>query len=389
MKQWSLPLKILLFGSSLLAFGSCKSPQNQSMVEVFDSNQHSFGLIEGCQSSNPRLRINIKHHELEFSVQISRSDDVESSNSWVADDGQSLYSFKSNADQGFNCYDTAATRAFLESLRPVLANIIHGCHELSESFQCRHSAVKNLASMQVELEQLRGEIVKKARRLPYLVARRFGILGQLIRTEDEKTRCHLVTNSDLDELPLSLQKHHRQFCANSNTDFLISAAIAELRYMSRIIAEKTHWGYITLRLPDFGAKDLQLTLENKPSAGDQEASKPLLSSKSLPSEQANCFYPLHSEDQIKQLASIAYLDFAEGCSLKSKEDPYILSKNQFERVMSLIASETQFTVTNGRTKMIRLPQGNYSYAIQANGEALSEGKLNWEGRQPRIQINQF
>ena len=50
-------------------------------------------------------------------------------------------------------------------------------------------------------------------------------------------------------------------------------------------------------------------------------------------------------------------------ALSDKSDMYIRES---------IASETEFPITNGRSKIIRLPKGDYRYAIRQNSGPFSE-----------------
>ena len=91
----------------------------------------------------------------------------------------------------------------------------------------------------------------------------------------------------------------------------------------------------------------------------------------------------------KDSKCISNLTKPELQKLSDKSDIYIRES---------IASETEFPITNGRSKIIRLPKGDYRYAIRQNSGPFSEefylpkkkitasGSIKWTKRRPHVVI---
>src|SRR5690606_35733312 len=71
-------------------------------------------------------------------------------------------------------------------------------------------------------------------------------------------------------------------------------------------------------------------------------------------------------------------------------------------VLASITSETEFVITNGRSKLLRLPEGEYRYVVEPYVAPLGEnvihdsepqlesrGSLTWAGSYPKPVINDW
>jgi hypothetical protein len=282
---------------------------------------------------------------------------------------------------------------------------------------------------QRQLMGVQSTMIRRWSRQPYLLSRRLAIAFQLSQilqkprlTDELKSFCQIIATSLPEELPLALrpQRVRNVLCDEDSKNreqaalFALAGAVEEIEFL-RIISEKTsRLGYLKVSVPraDIPSKNIWVSI--KPDVdvakhiGEQAAnlwSKNETTNTDDDSQENEdltmlpkaCWHPAFSE-------SSAILQLARHLNL-SGDDPEVICADspasqdhaiyQPERYFSdSITSETEFIVSNGRAKMLRLPKGQYVYSLQSlpldpqnwddvsAGEPQSQGTISWTKRRP-------
>ena len=115
-----------------------------------------------------------------------------------------------------------------------------------------------------------------------------------------------------------------------------------------------------------------------------------------------CWHPLYSghAEEMAQANKLGLIPKAQTTCTSTLSIEYLnrLDKKTENYIRESIASETEFPITNGRTKIIRLPKGAYRYAIKQNSGPFSEefslpenkiaasGSIKWVKKRPHVVI---
>ena len=250
--------------------------------------------------------------------------------------------------------------------------------------------------------KLHRDLVKKFRRHPYLLARRISItykLASALSSSNKLTRiqntCRIIKSSLREELPIVLSNPHWQkaTCGSLDREGIISSAqfglkfsIDEVSKSLKLLGKQSFRGTLSLRFPkkDIPNRDLWVSLSPKQLNGFTQSG--LIESQ--------CWHPLmHDHESYLKTASLGFLEDSKGCTpAASPQD----KKRITEFLFSSISSESQFVISNGRGKILRLPEGEYEYSILNNqnrtgksSDQHSEGMITWSRKQPNPQLKQW
>ncbi len=301
--------------------------------------------------------------------------------------------------------------AFSENLKKLVKEITSDCESIepiNNGFQCK-LPLSNLASAKSALLDIQANMIRRWGRQPYLLTRRVAIAKNLADTlasaqvaHKLQVFCKIIENSLPTELPLVMtsKKWQTSTCQASDIDqaalsanFGLAKAVAELKFMSHLFEQTSALGTLSLHRIDFKAppEDLLISLIPTP---DVISSLVDTTDKVWSQDTSLCWHPLFSED-----ASMFRLAKQMSLSMKSSavtcEQPHGPSDGTDPYFTDSITTETEFVVTNGKSKTLRLPRGTYTYAIRplpenpemwddaAQSIPKAEGTISWEPKKSR------
>jgi hypothetical protein len=171
----------------------------------------------------------------------------------------------------------------------------------------------------------------------------------------------------------------------------LEKVVLELTFMSQLFEDTSIMGHLSLHRKDIqhAPEDVLVTLTPHPDVATSLTD----SAKSLWSDDARlCWHPIYAESPrimrlARQMALTAkYPDMT--CEQKQEQNPDTYFAES-------ITTETEFVVTNGHAKILRLPRGTYSYSVRplpenpemwedaAQNEPKLSGDIAWEQKRPR------
>ena len=270
-------------------------------------------------------------------------------------------------------------------------------------------------------------MIRRWSRQPYLLARRLAVgvdLAQALEAKDVEHRldvfCRMVQVSLPIELPATLASRRWQaaVCAPGPlphraeaAGFGLAKSVAEIDFMRQLFERTSRLGFLALHIPSSQAPSREVLISLTPEADvadnlARETARLWLSDDD-PGQGGDmpraCWHPVFAEDAsllklARQLAMageagrVVCADTSAGQELSKRFAP--------ERYFAeSITSETQFVLTNGRAKTLRLPTGRYSYTIRPLPDDPEEwddasqvkpratGQIIWDAKRPRPVIN--
>jgi hypothetical protein len=245
------------------------------------------------------------------------------------------------------------------------------------------------------LQSIHTTMVTKWNRQPYLFTRRLAFattLAQALESSESKVEleklCKVLHYSLPQEMPAVFNSKiwHKHVCNKDSTlqehaaKFGLQKAYAELEFLQTLLERTSTLGTLTVRIPRRYLSSNVLWVSLKPSqeVTDRLAEESLkiwavrdeenVANVAGESKPNACWHPLFSDSasliQLAQYLGLAgnaknavCLSFANNTQDKPTTVPS-------KYIADSIASETEFVISNGHSKVLRLPQGLYSYTIQ-------------------------
>ncbi len=313
---------------------------------------------------------------------------------------------------------------FRKDLQDFIATVSPDCQlslDEESSWQC---SLPSLSSDQAikELAQLKANMIKKWSRQPYILTRRMTVTKQFAYAlaEEEADQsidrlCKIFDRSLDVELPVvfTSQTWRHKVCAGENIDKrLITAKVGlkkslqELQFLYTIAEKSSRVGVLQVKIPRDQAPSKDLWVSLTPSkdapAGMKEAIEDLTIELAggQKDKKASCWHPLFDglQTNLKIARQLGLTQFSnhQGCS-PSKESDEQEKNHALTYMVDGITGETEFIVSNGRSKILRLPAGQYHYTIRdvpksletwvtepANAE--TSGEIKWATRRPNALI---
>lgn len=305
----------------------------------------------------------------------------------------------------------------LQPITSVLDKVAPDCNfEIKDrALFCSQKTISKRTALR-EVKKLKKKLLRKWSRHPYLLARKLSIGFQIAKAvqgkSDEQLNrvCSVIRSSLKAELPfaISMDRWKNTACNEAlDTDRRRSVVLAGLKdvikeqeFLLESFHKNSRKGLISVRIPrsQNPAKDYWVSLEPTELNVDKDEKQLHESLETI----VGCWHPLYSSNpkhllQAKRLhisstknsKCVSNLTHLELQKLSDKSDIYIRES---------IASETEFAITNGRSKIIRLPKGDYRYAIRQNSGPFSEefylpkkkitasGSIKWTKRRPHVVI---
>jgi hypothetical protein len=290
---------------------------------------------------------------------------------------------------------------------------------------------RNLASIQKRM-------LRKWSRQPYLFTRKLSVTRKLAGILNNKNKqetklknfCNLINNSLQKELPLALGNQlWSQFVCSPNVKQSRKRVLAlahsglndaahELKLLNRTVERTSRLGVLQIKIPKSSAPSRNLWVSLKPTFSHsippekkprtkrkkgkkQEADLTVSSNKKL---NVGCWHPIYSSNT--SLWNLAFaLDLLSPedrsrCTISPKTGDKESYPSPEQWIAESITGESEFIVTNGNSKILRLPAGLYHYKIHglpenaAEWEPLptdnqSQGTLEWTSRRPSKVIRKW
>ncbi|MEZ4741203.1 MAG: hypothetical protein R3B45_01950 [Bdellovibrionota bacterium] len=287
----------------------------------------------------------------------------------------------------------------------------------TDTWQCQLPQANN--STKPQLDEIQKKMIQKWSRHPYLFTRKLTVsrklskmLSNRITAPEAKKFCKILKNSLIGELPISFanQKWQKAICSDmgqhlsEQTRHLISIAlhdaVSELHFLNDLVEDNSRLGIVQLKLPPETAPSrnlwISLTPENViPEQVDSSSTK--TEAGLAVNKYFSCWHPLYSQSSsLMKLAATAKIlqdgeaKLCQQSNPSEENKPYPPAEKW---VIDSITGDTEFIVTNGNAKILRLPTGTYSYTIHAlpknatqwqpsEADETSSGKIDWTARRP-------
>ncbi|SMF79247.1 hypothetical protein [Pseudobacteriovorax antillogorgiicola] len=411
---------------------SCEMISSQPFQEVptrtlvyFDANESSFVMVDPdqCPKSIDQMFFDFRspygHHrgKISFPKEGGNTTTIEIDGKKLWGQQPPLFSSEetqqicNEAQQGKASVKLEA-KALQERFVNLLREAAPFCH-----FEYRDTGLTcllpSLSAVQgkEKIKELEKDLFRFRQRHPYVLARRVALTRKLHRAlanpkpERLQELCSIVSLSKKLELPVSMTPAHWQkaLCAQEMPTEQINQALAasfydsyhELHSLLKAF-KNTRTGVLTLRLPQdqIPGKDFWVILE--PQTIQTESP-----------ELSTCFWhPLYQDD----LSLILFNNLTGRetspqleCQLHSGLSKEDLAQQLNDHISFSVCSETEFAISNGRGKVLALPQGTYRYKLRQHSglfsselslapedaTTLSEGSIQWSRRRPYPVIRSF
>jgi hypothetical protein len=302
-----------------------------------------------------------------------------------------------------------------------LKNIAPDCSfELSKDggFTCNIQTIEPILAIK-ELNDIKSTMIRHWSRQPYLLMRRLAVTSILAQALDAELAgdelnafCAVLSFSENIELPLTFDNlNWRQVVCNKDNPQRLAAAqigltkaLSEIEFMRQLFERTSKLGVLTVNVPRDKAptRDLWVSLQPK-----EDVSLSLVSgasSRDKDDAEANsawkaCWHPIYGDDE-NNLNIARHIDLigeAAQVSCDETSSNVTLGKHSSpaKYLAESITSETEFVITNGKSKILRLPAGTYVYLIRGHSdnfgwdpipEGSTEGEVSWANRHPSASI---
>jgi len=324
-----------------------------------------------------------------------------------------------------NGRDGVHTATLAPTIREWLNGIAPDCHFAAadaHGWNCELPSI-DATLAERELTEIRRSTISRWTHKPYVLMRRLAIthaLAQALKSDDKSKGldriCRVIASSLPVELPATLTSIRWQaaVCHEGGIDRIAAAQVGlskglqEIEHLRQLFEKTSRLGLVTIRMPrdKVPSKDLWVSL--RPAKGVTDSlvreTHDLAAAEGFAKA---CWHPIYAEDpNLMNLSNELELS-GEGhgvscLSTPSTQPPLRKFFTNPERyIAESITSETEFVVTNGHTKVLRLPLGFYSYTIHGLPENPADweesevidhqttGEIEWTKNRPNLVIQQW
>lgn len=304
------------------------------------------------------------------------------------------------------------TQSQLVQLREWMLMVSPDCRILEATaggFACQ-LPVMSATKAKDELTDIQTTMIRRWSRQPYLLARRLAIgisLAQALEAPKPEhaldTLCKIMKSSLPVELPaaLSSKRWQNAACQKDNPNRVrvagvgLAKTVNETFFMKQLFEATSRLGFLSVRVPmeNLPNKEVLVTLAPESDVADNLTKETARLSRGA----SACWHPAFAESPellklarqlslVGEAARVACADLPQSEQAKGATERYIAES---------ITSETEFVITNGRAKTLRLPTGSYKYTLRNLPEnpdewddasqvtAKSEGQIVWDAKRPR------
>ena len=365
------------------------------------------------------IHVDVEGHQLSFTSKASFAHSLRSKAcvSTQSPDNQTL---AMSVDQNFISH----LKSWIQAVSPDCMSI----ETLNQGFECTLRPLEPQKALDL-LSQTQKTMIQKWNRQPYLFARRVAIgisLAQALSdpSSDEKlnTFCRIISVAPQGELPITLssQRWKEGVCNTERINrfelglFGLSRTVQELNFLTKLFDSTSRLGVLAIKIPvnDMPEKQILLNLTPEIDVADTiavEASRIISEAQNIEDRENRqiCWHPVYGES-ITMLKTALGLGLIEGegrslckTSTLQYQDEQLPLSTADRYIAESITSESEFIVSNGQVKTLRLPAGRYTYSLRAlppNHEgwddasqqvAASGGLILWDQRKPRAIINKW
>ena len=286
---------------------------------------------------------------------------------------------------------------------------------------CRE--IHSLTEIHKKINRLDQKALRKWKRHPYLFSRRLNLTRNLIHLAQAKdikkelhSFCKILHISDSWELTVAMRSKNWQekICQVPHSKNILSQLLLAINYSYKeiltsyqLITRTTRTGLISLRIPRKKLKDSRIKLTLLPASDVSENIKKELidivfQGKKSTSASLACwndyFHKKHKLLHVANLIQILPAKTRHNCFYREKEND---SKEALAYFTDTIMGETQFVISNGYKKVLKLPKGHYKYSIEEStrkivtskkqGKKLNtlESSFAWTRKKPRAIIRKL
>lgn len=305
----------------------------------------------------------------------------------------------------------------LTATQEVLQNLAPGCNFAKPTTDGMWECKLKPADPQQTLTQIREvkrDMVMRWSRHPYLLTRRVAMTSSLANALSKENPeqylnkfCRLLSFSLPEELPLALrtQVWQKSVCKEPVTDRMdiakvgLADAYAEIKHLKHELESSSRLGTLAVRIPfsESPSKDFWMTLSPLQTDSMDAATAERLQAGSI------CWHPLYAEHPSFNATAAQLGIVAKEKSSKCQQSAAHVAtddKIPTNYVLSSITSESEFPITNGQAKLLRLPEGQYEYILKEHLEEdpwgengtpvkVSQGVVDWRSQRPRPVINRW
>jgi hypothetical protein len=291
---------------------------------------------------------------------------------------------------------------FLEHLAPLCR-----FHWQDGEFRCKLQ-VSDPATAAQDLYQMQRKVVSRWSRQPYVFTRRLSIslnLARILKSgnfdEHKVNFCRILVHSLPEELPFVMrgERWQKAACESTGDDardvaaWGLTQAHKELEVLKEQVETKSKLGYLTVSIPrnTVETRDFWVTLTPGQNTGleDEDAQQ----------DASFCWNPFFHENQdVLYISRQIHLSPHNASCRNQALEGYAPAPNIATYIIDSVTSETEFAITNGRSKLLRLPMGEYNYEIRPYSQAIESweppapqdirhGSISWDTRRPRAKID--
>ncbi|MBP9707036.1 MAG: hypothetical protein KBD78_05285 [Oligoflexales bacterium] len=286
--------------------------------------------------------------------------------------------------------------------------------------ETKQSALNRLSNFQ-------KNAIRKFKRMPYIFARKIALsmsLAQIDAKEENGVHgfCNVILNTPSEVMPIIFESEvwRKALCAQDNLQVVslvqehgLGIVLAEIEYLMELMEVGTATGSLQFIIDskEIPQKDLTVVLQPLDDVESRliEQLKLIIQKKVAANGSGNlskgCWHPVFSPDQ-KQWetavrSGVMLLDESKNCQIHivNEVDESAATKKQFAALGYTTASELEFNITNGRSKVLRLPFGFYQVSISPaidsplNRTAVFQeeiikkvAQIDWQGKAPRARV---
>ncbi len=277
------------------------------------------------------------------------------------------------------------------------------------------------------LTAIQTTMIKRWSRQPYLLARRVALgISLASALESEKndkqldTLCKIVKASLPVELPATVSSLRWQVavCGKASASrreaaaFGLSKIVTEVDFMRQLFERTSRLGFLVVHIPTSAApaKEILVSLTPEANVADNltkatsrfwNVEKMATPGAAAPDDLPRvCWHPVFGESmELLKLArqlTMAGESSRVACAETDKAGAKLATERYFAESST---SETEFVITNGRSKTLRLPTGSYKYTLRPLPDDPDEwddasqvvskavGQIDWDAKRPRPVIS--
>jgi hypothetical protein len=307
----------------------------------------------------------------------------------------------------FSTQNVAALTTWVAGISKSFDSECASLTQKDDEFECRLTGLSSRQAID-QLLNMQQVMIRKWSRQPYIVARKAGITLGLARAFDERSGqkslekfCRVLRFSLPEELPIvtasSIWQNAvcREGATSQELSVLVSYALerslAELDVLRQLYEKTSRVGLLLVKVPPseelLGTGSMRVTITPEADVAEklaQEAQQLLRSRRTSDTVAFSCWHPFFavSDYRLMMAEHLGLVNPTPGFICKQRTTVEAVNAMSKYLTQSL-SSETEFMIDNGQTKLLRLPEGRYSYSI----DAVPANPLDFEeGDQPPVTV---